>query len=653
MGHSGSKAVWGAALALWLLTPSAAGASSGPGKIDRALQSASSSDTPKQVIIRTKPGAKSSVKHKLARRGMAASEMRLISALGARLDASEVQALAADPDVESVSIDAVVTASASGDVDMTSASGLKTSLGIGDWFSGSSVTVAVIDSGVQSMSDFSGRILGQYDFTQGKSGLPMLPLDEYGHGTHVAGLIGSSGATSSGRYGGVAPGVKLLSLKVLDKRGAGRTSDVMRALEFAVANKDRFGIKIVNLSLGHPIYESVATDPLVQAVEAAVRSGLIVVAAAGNFGTNPTTGLPGYGGIASPGNAPSAITVGAANTAGTTTRADDRVASYSSRGPSWYDAIAKPDILAPGHSLISNEIDLSTLALEYPSQIVREGSRKFLRLNGSSMATGVVSGLIAAMFDATQYGAYKRWEATQTSRRSTFPGVPALTPNAVKALLQYSATPLRDGAGARYDALTQGSGLLNGQGALALAYLTDTTKAAGAFWMTSSMPASTDFGGVSEAWSESLLWGTRRIQGSSLIDFNQAAWDDNIVWGTGELDNIVWGAVSGDDDNIVWGTLFGDDDNIVWGTSVLNDVFWSGNAELAENIVWGTAADWDDNIVWGTNLLGFFDGDNIVWGTMEDGLDNIVWGTLDDDNIVWGTSANKVLGMGTSLGGGL
>ena len=109
MGHTGSKAVWGAALALWLLMPSAAGASSGPGKIDKALQSASSSGTPQQVIIRTKPGARSSVKQKLARRGKAASEIRLISALGARLDAAEIQALAADPDVESVSIDAVVT----------------------------------------------------------------------------------------------------------------------------------------------------------------------------------------------------------------------------------------------------------------------------------------------------------------------------------------------------------------------------------------------------------------------------------------------------------------------------------------------------------------------------------------------------------------
>ena len=115
----------------------------------------------------------------------------------------------------------------------------------------------------------------------------MTPSDEYGHGTHVAGLIGSSGASSNGKFAGVAPGVKLLALRVLDRKGAGRTSDVIAALEFAVANKERFGIRIVNLSLGHPIYESAASDPLVQAVEAAVRAGLVVVTAAGNYGTNP------------------------------------------------------------------------------------------------------------------------------------------------------------------------------------------------------------------------------------------------------------------------------------------------------------------------------------------------------------------------------
>jgi serine protease AprX len=99
---------------------------------------------------------------------------------------------------------------------------------------------------------------------------------------------------------------------------------------------------VLNLSLGHPIYEPAATDPLVQAVERAVAAGIVVVTSAGNEGTNRVTGQVGYAGITSPGNAPSAITVGAVDTRNTTTRLDDQVPSFSSRGPTWYDAYAKP-----------------------------------------------------------------------------------------------------------------------------------------------------------------------------------------------------------------------------------------------------------------------------------------------------------------------
>ena len=112
-----------------------------------------------------------------------------------------------------------------------------------------------------------------------RAGVAASPTDDYGHGTHVAGLIAGSGDLSSGkRYRGVAPKARLIALKVLDQNGAGNTSDVISAIEFVTANKDQLGVDVINLSLGHPIYEPAATDPLVQAVEAAVRAGIVVVA---------------------------------------------------------------------------------------------------------------------------------------------------------------------------------------------------------------------------------------------------------------------------------------------------------------------------------------------------------------------------------------
>ena len=662
MGTLGRKAVWGAALALCVLIPAtSASAEDGRDKLDKYLRERTSSSQP--VIISVRPEARERVKKQLPNRGRGPAEHQLTSTLTATVDARELAALAADPDVLSVSIDADVTASRASKkrteaeaVDVQDAAiastvtSLKKMMGLEGLFTGNGVTVAVIDSGIQNGADFTGRIAGAYDFTAGKGAILVTPSDEYGHGTHVSGLIGSTGAASSGKYAGMAPGVKFLSLKVLDRKGSGKTSNVIAALDFAVAHKNKFNVRVVNLSLGHPIYESAATDPLVRAVERAVHAGITVVVAAGNVGTNPVTGVQGYGGIASPGNAPSALTVGAAATAGTLARGDDRVATYSSRGPTWYDGFAKPDVVAPGSNMISNAADGSTLVLSYPSLVVKEGTAKFLRLNGSSMATGVVSGLVALMMEANSYGAYSRWldyQATlRRNQQTSYPGVPALTSNAIKAILQYSATPLRDVEGAYYHPLAQGTGEVNGVGALNLAYRLNTAAPAGSFWLTSQVPPVSTFGGVDESWSQAIVWGTRLVTGSSLVEMNQPAWGDNIVWGTGELDNIVWGTVSDDGDNIVWGTMF-DDDNIVWGTSL-----FYGNADFGDNIVWGTAMEWDDNIVWGTSLIGFFDGDNIVWGTSFE-VDNIVWGTLEDDNIVWGTTANKVTVLGTSIGGGL
>jgi hypothetical protein len=148
---------------------------------------------------------------------------------------------------------------------------------------GNGVTVAVIDSGMLPGAGASSRVKTTRDFTTGLVNPPAVSVrDGYGHGTHVASLIGGDGEEATG----VAPAVKFVSLRVLDNTGAGTTSSVIKALEWAVVNKAAYGIDVINLSLGHPIYEPAATDPLVQAVEAAARSGIAVVVSAGNVGTN-------------------------------------------------------------------------------------------------------------------------------------------------------------------------------------------------------------------------------------------------------------------------------------------------------------------------------------------------------------------------------
>ena len=250
------------------------------------------------------------------------------------------------------------------------------------------IGIAVIDSGIVPGPEFENRITAFYDFTKGDI-QAAAPLDPYGHGTHVAGLI-------AGANVGVAPGARLIGLRVLDDNGKGATSDVLRALEFAVANKAALNLHIINLSLGHPIYESARTDPLVQAVENAVRHGLIVSVSAGNFGINKKTGEPGYAGIASPGNAPSAITSGSTNMFDTITRVDDRVSAFSSRGPTWYDGFVKPDIVAPGENVLSVAAVGSRLRM---MQELRGNTGEYMRLSGTSMAAAVTSGVIALTID--------------------------------------------------------------------------------------------------------------------------------------------------------------------------------------------------------------------------------------------------------------
>src|SRR6185436_17341515 len=156
--------------------------------------------------------------------------------------------------------------------------------------------------------------------------------DYYGHGTHVASLLMGNPGFKSNYYGGIAYESKIISLGVLDGTGSGVASNVIAAMDWCIANKATYNIRIINMSLGAPARDSYKNDPLCLAARRAHNAGIVVVAAAGNRGKN-SLGQKIYGGIDSPGIEPSVITVGASNSFGTNTRTDDKIATYSSRGP--------------------------------------------------------------------------------------------------------------------------------------------------------------------------------------------------------------------------------------------------------------------------------------------------------------------------------
>ena len=177
----------------------------------------------------------------------------------------------------------------------------------------------------------------------------------------------------------MAPGAHLLNLKVLGADGSGKASDVIEAIDWAIANKSQYAIRVLNLSLGMAPTQSYRDDPLCQAVERAARAGLVVVASAGNFGQTED-GRTVLGSVTSPGISPFAITVGALRTQGTADPSDDTVAPWSSRGPTKVDHIVKPDLVAPGSRIVSTAAAGGALMSQYPDRLVDgPGATRLLR----------------------------------------------------------------------------------------------------------------------------------------------------------------------------------------------------------------------------------------------------------------------------------
>jgi serine protease AprX len=437
-------------------------------------------------------------------------------------------------------------------------------------YRGAGIGVAVLDSGIADHAALSGRVVARVNLVSNE---PNVTGDPFGHGTHIAGIIGGSGLSAtrvtSAYASGSAPGVHFVDVRVLGSTGTGYTSDVIAGIDWTIANGAKYGVRVINLSLGHPVAEPAATDPLCRAVARAVSAGYVVVVSAGNYGRTAANG-PTLGTVTSPGNSPFAITVGALTTNGTVDRGDDSVAPYSSRGPTKYDFAVKPDVVAPGSSLVSLESSGSWLSTRYPSwHVAGSGRNAYYRLSGTSMSAAVVSGGIALLLDSD----------------------PWMTPAQVKIVLQTGARSMPDaglvaaGAGSVDFAASQRLARAGVVGSL----LTSATSTLG------------------------LSGGASYRDAGTLID---RIYDRT---GIRLLNLLDLGALLKGADTAEWGVL-----NLLGLANPLGSV-------APNYIVWGTVADWSTSyyIVWGTTMQSP-EGEYIVWGTGDYSNEYIVWGTTVD-----------------------
>jgi serine protease AprX len=505
-----------------------------------------------------------------SRGGRLRNELRVVNAATYSISAAALKNLAKDPDVAYISPDRPLTGM--GTVSSTATLDYHTDTinapyAWGTGLDGTGIGVAVIDSGIFDMPDLHGagpgnsgktRVAYNQNFT---SAYFWDTYDHYGHGTHVAGIVGGDGSKSTGSqyfytFNGIAPNVNLINLRVLDQNGAGTDSQVISAIQTAIFLKSKYNIRVINLSLGRPVYESYTLDPLCQAVEAAYQAGIVVVVSAGNDGRDNSAGTNGYGTITAPANDPYVITVGAMKSMGTPSRADDLIATYSSKGPTAIDHIAKPDLVAPGNQVISLYSQGLTLSKLYPGNDIpnslyqtngnNKASSTYFVLSGTSMAAPMVSGAAALMLQQN----------------------PALTPDQVKATLMQTASKTFPQFSTytdpttgltytdQYDVFTVGAGYLDIQAAL----------------------QSTD---VSTGYARSpVVTFDSTTQNVYFVNDNFAVWGGSSDWSS----FAVWG-----------GSAFTSSQFAVWG----------GSNPYASFAVWGGSAPWGSN----TNN-GFF----AVWG---------------------------------------
>jgi serine protease AprX len=273
-------------------------------------------------------------------------------------------------------------------------------------YTGAGIAVAVVDTGIDTSGDLAGQVVRSVDFTGDGD-----DADHYGHGTFVAGLIAGTGDHSDRHIEGVAPGARLVSLKISGPDGATDVTLVLEALEWLKDFAADYDIRVVNLSLGFASHQSYAVDPLDYAVERLWNSGITVVAAAGNGGNSSGT-------VLTPGSDPFVITVGSSSDRTTVNNNDDKLASFSSSGPT-ADGFAKPDLLAPGRSLVSSRSPGSTVDQANPDSAI---GNFYGKGSGTSFSTGIVSGTAALLLSKSPWLSPNQVKQRLISTARSMPG---------------------------------------------------------------------------------------------------------------------------------------------------------------------------------------------------------------------------------------
>ena len=469
-----------------------------------------------------------------------------------RIPVSVLAWLENHPDVAYVSPDRINKISSDDDIPAVTGDVARQQFAV----DGTGIGIAVVDSGVFNHDDLQkatgtgSRIVYSESFIPGDTSTS----DAYGHGTHVAGILAGNGHDSANgypaQYIGVAPNANIINLRVLDATGAGSDSQVIAAIQRAITLKSTYNIRVMNLSLGRNIYESYTLDPVCQAVEAAWKSGIVVVVAAGNGGRTNSYGTQGYGSIQAPGNDPNVITVGATKTNGTPNRLDDTVASYSSKGPTLLDHVAKPDLVAPGNRVVSLEAPGNALIAATGSLKIQPISTcilgicitgangKYMQLSGTSMATPIVAGAAALMLQKD----------------------PTLTPDTIKARMMKTAWKGYPGSSwaydtqnrsyfSQYDVFTIGAGYLDIDAAMKSTDVVNGGSPSPTVKFNPSSSQVTLSNSLSITWGNSITWGSSIVWGNSIVWGGNAVLSDSIIWGN----SIVWGQSSITGNSIIWG----------------------------------------------------------------------------------------------------